>query len=196
MWPLGNIIIDIEVIEKLAENEEFEVMSKQVDETEHSLEMHLPFIFKVMEGQEFMLVPILVGSLSSKSAKKFGAILSPYLEDLNNLFIISSDFCHWGKRFSYTYYDKNFSTISKSIEALDRKGMEIIESKSSIGFEKYLKEFQNTICGRHPISLLLNSIEQSSKQYELSFVQYSQSNQAKNQDDSSVSYASAVCYLK
>jgi hypothetical protein len=36
---------------------------------------------------------------------KYGALLGPYLDDPSNLFVISSDFCHWGRRFSYTFYD-------------------------------------------------------------------------------------------
>lgn len=36
-----------------------------------------------------------------------GALLAPYLDDPSNLFVISSDFCHWGSRFSYTFYDQS-----------------------------------------------------------------------------------------
>ncbi len=38
---------------------------------------------------------------------KYGAILGPYLDDPSNCFVVSSDFCHWGSRFSYTFYDKS-----------------------------------------------------------------------------------------
>lgn len=37
--------------------------------------------------------------------ERFGEILAPYLEDSQNFFVISSDFCHWGLRFSYTFFD-------------------------------------------------------------------------------------------
>lgn len=46
-----------------------------------------------------------------------------------NLFVISSDFCHWGKRFRFTYYDKCHGEIHQSIEALDKQGMSIIEQQ-------------------------------------------------------------------
>jgi hypothetical protein len=39
----------------------------------------------------------------SCSEAKYGQLLAPYLADPSNLFIISSDFCHWGSRFKYTY---------------------------------------------------------------------------------------------
>ncbi len=37
---------------------------------------------------------------------KYGAILGPYLDDPSNCFVVSSDFCHWGTRFSYTFHDQ------------------------------------------------------------------------------------------
>ena len=30
--------------------------------------------------------------------------VAPYIADKSNAFVISSDFCHWGSRFGYTYY--------------------------------------------------------------------------------------------
>lgn len=59
-------------------------------------------------------------------------------------------------RFSYTYYDKKHGPIYKSIEALDRMGMEIIETGDADSFKRYLQQYENTICGRHPISVFLN----------------------------------------
>lgn len=41
------------------------------------------------------------------SEARYGKLLAPYLDDPASLFIISSDFCHWGRRFSYTFYDKS-----------------------------------------------------------------------------------------
>lgn len=68
---------------------------------------------------QFTIVPILVGSISADVEATYGEILAPYLADPQNLFVISSDFCHWGKRFSYTYYDESCGPIHKSIEKLD-----------------------------------------------------------------------------
>jgi hypothetical protein len=48
-------------------------------------------------------------------------------------------------------HDKKFSAIYRSIEALDRMGMELIEAGDPLGFTAYLAQFANTICGRHPI---------------------------------------------
>lgn len=75
----------------------FATMSMDVDEDEHSIEMHLPFIFKVrhhasgadicaycfvllrlcfilqvMNGRKFSAVPILVGNTKSKMDEEYG----------------------------------------------------------------------------------------------------------------------------
>lgn len=36
------------------------------------------------------------------------------------------------------------------------KGMGIIEQLDPMSFTNYLKKYRNTICGRHPIGVLLN----------------------------------------
>ena len=46
----------------------------------------------------FTIVPILVGALKPDKEAEYGQLLHKYLLDEQNLFVISSDFCHWGKR--------------------------------------------------------------------------------------------------
>ena len=97
-------------------------------------------------------MPVLVGALSRAAEKTFGDIFAPYLDDPANLFVVSSDFCHWGKRFGYTpflqltnetsassFYEKTVKKIHESIEALDRRGMALIETKDADGFAAYLE---------------------------------------------------------
>lgn len=70
---------------------------------------------------KYTIIPILVGSLNVEQEALYGRILMPYLADPANLFVISSDFCHWGNRFNYTYYEKSAGPIDKSIEKLDKE---------------------------------------------------------------------------
>ncbi len=44
------------------------------------------------------IVPIMVGHLESKSHIAYGKILAKYFDREDVVFIISSDFCHWGSR--------------------------------------------------------------------------------------------------
>ncbi|KAK2174047.1 hypothetical protein NP493_828g01016 [Ridgeia piscesae] len=156
--PLTHLTIDSQVYADLYATGEFESMSSQTDEAEHSIEMQLPYIAKVMESRQgqFTIVPVMVGSLSTQREQIYGQIFSRYLADPENLFVISSDFCHWGSRFHYDYYDSTQGEIWQSIEHIDRMGMDLIEKMDPVAFSDYLKQYQNTICGRHPISVLLN----------------------------------------
>jgi AmmeMemoRadiSam system protein B len=64
------------------------------------------------------------------------------------------------------------------------------------GYNKYLDETSNTICGRHPIGVLLNIINNSTLKDKLTtrLEKYAQSSQVTLKNDSSVSYASLVTY--
>lgn len=77
----------------------------------------------------------------------------------------------------------------------DNSFQQLIERIDATGFSEYLEKTKNTICGRHPISLLLHTIHASDKiRCTLKFVQYAQSSACKHHGDSSVSYASAIVY--
>ncbi|KAJ6354695.1 hypothetical protein OIU77_005323 [Salix suchowensis] len=167
-------------------------MDLQVDEAEHSMEMHLPYLAKIFEGHPVKVVPILVGSLHTNNEAMYGRLLAKYVDDPTNFFSVSSDFCHWGSRFQYTHYDKKCGPIHKSIEALDRMGMDIIETGNADAFKQYLSEYDNTICGRHPISVFLHMSRNCSTKIKIKFLRYEQSSQCKTMRDSSVSYASAA----
>ena len=49
-----------------------------------------------MKGKKdsFKVVPVLVGSTSHEKELLYGKLFSKYLKDPENLFVISSDFCH------------------------------------------------------------------------------------------------------
>lgn len=199
-------------------------MSKDTDEVEHSLEMHLPYIYKMLSlhfkspAEHPTLVPVLVGSTSSASEETYGQIFAPYLADPTSVFIVSSDFCHWGSRFQYTYYVPNNSTsgislrrrdpkptdphIHESIGKLDRMAMDAIEEGRHKEFLNNLRDTGNTVCGRHPIGVVMASIEVlkeegkiTSEQGNFQFVHYERSGDVVDVSDSSVSYASAFAVI-
>jgi len=126
--PIGDVPIDQDVYQELHATGEFETMSLDVDEAEHSLEMHMPYVIKSMGSKSFKIVPIMVGALNADAEAHYGRVLAPYLADpsappsilrdaariqsiarpgdvmppavpAGNFFVASSDFCHWGKRF-------------------------------------------------------------------------------------------------
>lgn len=193
--PFGKLKVDKETNRNLLASKLFKEVNKRDEEDEHSLEMLLPFLAKVMEGKDFEIVPIMVGSLGDQEAL-YANVFSPYLLNEENLFAISSDFCHWGSRFQYEYYDRNWGEIWESIKKLDRLGMDAIETCDPAVFRDYQKRYSNTICGRNPIAIILSTIskiknDNPNLKVSLKFLDYSQSSKCRSPSDSSVSYASA-----
>jgi AmmeMemoRadiSam system protein B len=190
--PLGDINIDTDIVKELHDTGKFKYFSHEQDEEEHSLEMHLPYIKKIFGDQEFSLVPIVVGSINYKKEKQYGQLLAEYIKDDDNLFIISSDFCHWGTNFNYMPHDKSVDkSVSGYIKHLDHQGMKLVEQQDAEKFVEYLKDTGNTVCGRHPITVFLEAVKSSGLNTITKFVQYNQSGKIKNKHDSSVSYASS-----
>ena len=194
--PLGNLPVHSEIVEELRNTGKFGVLRKRDEEKEHSLEMHLPFIRKVFENREISIVPIMVGNLNKESTVEYGAILQKFLRNPQILFVISSDFCHWGDNFDYKPYERSKGQIFEFIESLDRTGIEFIQQHDLDGFSGYLESTGNTICGCNPISIAISTILQTGLRFSTRFIRYAQSNQVKNAREFSVSYASSVTYLE
>lgn len=75
---------------------------------------------------------------------------------------------------------------------LDNLAMDIIERGDPAEFTAYLQQYRNTICGRHPIGVLLNAMANARTKMQCGFRSYDQSSKALLPEDSSVSYASAL----
>ncbi|KAH7406316.1 MEMO1 family [Phaeosphaeria sp. MPI-PUGE-AT-0046c] len=219
--PLGNLTIDTALVQEIKEAWSLDTMTRRVDEDEHSLEMHLPYIYKMLElhnpafqssPSSVPLVPIMIGNTSPTTESHLGALLAPHLSDPTSLFVISSDFCHWGSRFRYTYYQppsgapthlKSASKIHRdwaiheSIAAVDQESMDAVESGSHDAFLEQLRESGNTVCGRHPIGVFMAAVEKLGVQGtgRMKFVRYERSGLVEDVGDSSVSYASAFAVL-
>ncbi|TVY46759.1 Protein MEMO1 [Lachnellula occidentalis] len=225
--PLGDLTIDSDTVKELQATGKFDTMSRDTDEVEHSLEMHLPYIYKMLtlsykSSEDYpTLVPVLVGSTSEALEKAYGQIFAPYLADPTSVFVVSSDFCHWGTRFQYTYYVPNHSEagsggislrrrdvnprdpeIHESIGKLDRMAMDAIEGGKHKSFLEVLRETGNTICGRHPIGVVMAAISGlreegriTPDQGNFNFIRYERSGDVVDISDSSVSYASAYAVM-
>jgi AmmeMemoRadiSam system protein B len=210
--PVGNPTVDESLRQEIlalksAGNSKFTTMSKRQDENEHSGEMQYPYIAKILsdaQRQNITVTPVMCGSLSTELEIVYGQLLSEIIARPHVLTIISSDFCHWGKRFSYQPFsdgqqNNNYNSmpIHQFIQQMDQKGMDLIQLQKPGAFADYLKETNNTICGRHAIAVWLRAIEATSassdgSKVSINFVKYAQSSAVESIRDSSVSYAAAV----
>lgn len=94
--------------------------------------MHLPYVQKVFadggKADQVKIVPMMVGDIPEAKYKAYAKLLLPLFMDEKTVFVVSSDFCHWGERFRYQHKFDDEPIIHKSIEKLDRQGMQLIEA--------------------------------------------------------------------
>ncbi|KAM0546990.1 hypothetical protein ACHAPJ_010533 [Fusarium lateritium] len=218
--PFGDLTVDQKTVQQVKEAGSMEDMPRTNEVKEHSLEMHMPYLYLRCE-QTFgspdkfpTIVPLLVGSNNGNEEKAYAQVLLPYFKDPDNAFVISSDFCHWGRNFSYMVYSPSNSPsdliklrssdsapndppIHETIRVIDEAAMDAVKSGSHDSFLASLRQTQNTVCGRHPIGVTLAALELLVKEAEFqgkgrfNIIQYDRSNLVQRPNDMSVSYVSA-----
>lgn len=59
--------------------------------------LDMPTLYAVSRKGQYKIVPVLVGALKEEREAAYGQLFSKYLAQPENLFVVSSDFCHWGE---------------------------------------------------------------------------------------------------
>ncbi len=122
-------------------------------EEEHSLEIQLPFLQQVLPGCS--VVPVLIGQLSATEYAVAAATLRP-LMDATTLFVVSSDFVHYGWRFQYLPFPAaGEEQVRRNLRDLDMGAISRVCAGDADAFQAYVAESGATICGAAPITLFL-----------------------------------------
>jgi AmmeMemoRadiSam system protein B len=154
--PLGRVAVDEGAVAALAREPLFAVRAEAYAD-EHSLEIQLPFLQRVLPGAR--LVPLLVGDLASGDERQIAGSLRA-LADVRTVFVISSDFVHYGHRFDYVPFPSvGADEVRNGLRQLDGGAIDRVCAADAPGFRRYVAETGATICGRHPISLFLTMLE-------------------------------------
>ncbi len=164
-------------------------------EQEHAVEMFLPFI-KYKMRKNVKLTVFLIPQISSMESltnlkecflKKMGGVL-----DLKQtLFIASSDFTHYGPRFSYMPFGlDNTVKIEEKVREFDEK---YARNLAAYHFEKIFEDIKNdspTICGLYPAIFMAAILKHLGCKGE--FVSYYNSSLISGPSRDFVSYASIL----
>lgn len=102
--PLGEVKVNLDLVNKLINENELFSYVPQAHITEHSLEVQLPFLQYHLKN-EFEIVPIVIGTQSKNECKQMAEVLKPYFNE-RNLFVISSDFSHYPSYEEANKWDK------------------------------------------------------------------------------------------
>lgn len=94
--PLGPVWVDQEALARLQEAlGPFGLSLSAVErDQEHSLEIELPFLQRALAG-EFLLLPIMIRSLSPQVARSLGRALAQTIQGRNALLVASTDLSHF-----------------------------------------------------------------------------------------------------
>jgi AmmeMemoRadiSam system protein B len=115
---------------------------------EHSIEVQLPFLQHI--HPEAKIVPILVSDHKGVAEE----IIRVCKEIKRKIILIaSSDFTHYGSNYDYIPF-KDF--VKKNMYKLDKEAIDFILKLDKQGFRSYIEKTGATICGKEPISVLLD----------------------------------------
>jgi len=183
--PIGDVPVARRICDKLLQKPLFQSV-RDAHAGEHSLEIQLPFLQQVLP--EFRLIPIVVGRLSGKECAAVAATLMPFI-DQNTVVVASSDFTHYGHNFQYVPFTDQ---IEENLKKLDYGAFDRITEIDPEGFAAYVQKTGATICGHHPIAILLHIGREKNCRGKL--LKYETSGEITGDFGHSVSYGALALY--
>jgi hypothetical protein len=148
--PLGLIPLDAAAVARLRRSSVVSAVER-AEKEEHSLEMQLPLLQRVLPS--FSLVPILVGQMRDADYAELAAALAEIV-DAQTLVVASSDFTHRGDNYGYEV-PAGKGSVQERLARVDDGSVEQITKLSRTGLLAHAEKTGTTICGLHPIALLL-----------------------------------------
>jgi len=150
--PLGIVKVDLELVQKLVLENKLLKCYPEPHLYEHSLEVQLPFLQHYLKTP-FKIVPIIIGSATTETAKKLATILKPYLNE-KNLFVISSDFSH------YPRYENAVKVDLATAKAIQTNKASKLLAALDDNEKKKIPGLATSLCGWSSVLTLLNMTEE------------------------------------
>lgn len=139
LTPLGKVPVDKKIANDLIKNNKHILFKKEAHQYEHSIEVQLPFLQYYLK-KDFLIVPIVIGTLDLDVLKNLSNVLKPYFTD-DNLFIISTDFSH------YPAYNDAINADTKTGEALLSNTVENLINVIRNNADEGIQNLQTSMCG-------------------------------------------------
>jgi len=189
--PLGALPVDVEACRALAKACPLFSLRPEPHIQEHALEVQLPFIQTVLP--DVSLIPAVCGEMRTPDIREAAGVLERILRRPDTLWVVSSDFTHYGYSFGYVPFTGN---VPERIRELDQGAIECILAGDASGFLDYVDRTVATICGSIPIALLLEVVRSFEHDaVEGILVDYTTSGELTGDYSHSVSYA-AIAWVE
>lgn len=186
--PLGKIKVDTQLGRELIESDEIFRDYDEAHKNEHSLEVQLPFL-QVKLKNDFLLVPIILGTNNPADAEKIAQALAPYFTP-ENLFVISTDFSH------YPDYENAIENDLETANAIcsnnSKKLLKVLEENK----QKKINHLATSLCGWTSVLTLLYLTQNKNLEYKK--IEYQNSGDAEfyGDKDRVVGYWAIAVYEK
>jgi MEMO1 family protein len=141
--PLGDVEVDSEFTQKLLGRDEEILFEPRAFLKEHSLEVQLPFLQKVLPGassggHSWKLVPIVMGDCPLSLCRRLAELLKEAIGKRKDVLVIASSDMYHG----YDY---------EEAEAADKRTSSYLENMDAEGLYYALREAKAQACGGFPI---------------------------------------------
>lgn len=148
--PLGEAAVDRDAAGALAGAPGFcSVAAAHV--AEHAEEIQLPFL-QTLYGERLRIVPLLVPRLTEAARAAAAAALAPFA-DGRSLFLVSSDFTHYGAAYGYVPFRDR---VPERLAELDGGAIARILARDPAGLLAYEQRTGITMCGIDAAALALS----------------------------------------
>lgn len=117
--PLGDLEIDGEFAEKLLNKEEEVSFRTAAFEKEHSIEVQLPFLQKVLPG--FKIVPIITGDVTLSNCRKLASLLKDAIGERRDILVVASTDMYHG--YDYQEAEKVDKMTLSYLKNMDDEGL-------------------------------------------------------------------------
>lgn len=175
--PLGKVKVNRELADRLIRENRIFSFEPDADQTEHSLEVQIPFLQYHLEN-DFMLVPIVVGAQSEKASREIAQALRPWFTE-RNLFVFSTDFSH------YPTYEDATKTDKATCDAIVSGDPETLVCLLDQYRESSVPNLATNLCGWTSVLVMMNLVTQV-KELTISPVQYKNSGDSRYGDHKQV----------
>ncbi len=176
--PLGSIEVDEALCEKLMDASVIFTDNTRPHETEHALEIQLPFLQTVLPS--FRLCPLIMGRQDLELCRELSNSLMASIDNPEDVLIVaSSDLSHFHP--------------AKTAEAMDARVAKNIEQLAIQSLENDLSGSESEACGGGPIMTAL-SYAKALGRTEAKILKYAHSGHITGDNTSVVGYISAVIF--
>jgi AmmeMemoRadiSam system protein B/AmmeMemoRadiSam system protein A len=141
--PLGGVEVDEEFTAKLIGKDENVFFEAQAFAKEHSVEVEIPFLQKMLKTNSWKLVPVVMGDCSLAECKRFVNLLKDTIGSRKDVLIIASSDMYHG----YDYDEA---------EAVDNLTLSYLKNMDVEGLYKGLREGKMQLCGGLPVVVTLS----------------------------------------